>query len=100
MNTVPKIRIKTLCKEPVKADGEFILYWMIAYRRTGWSFSLQKAVEWARELNRPIVVLEALRCGYRWANDRLHNFILEWMSDNAKRFTHKGVLYYPYLETE
>jgi len=71
---------------------------MIAYRRTTWNFSLQRAGEWALELNRPLVVMEALRCGYGWANDRLHRFILEGMADNARQFKGSEVSYYPYVE--
>ena len=38
---------------------------------------------WARRLRRPLVVLEALRCGYPWASDRLHRFVLDGMADNG-----------------
>jgi len=71
---------------------------MIAYRRATWNCSLQRAAEWALELNRPLVVMEALRCGYGWANDRLHRFILEGMADNARQFKGSEVSYYPYVE--
>jgi len=71
---------------------------MIAYRRATWNFSLQRAAEWAFELNKPLVVMEALRCGYGWANDRLHRFILEGMAHNARQFKGSEVSYYPYVE--
>jgi deoxyribodipyrimidine photo-lyase len=71
---------------------------MIAYRRATWNFSLQRAGEWALGLNKPLVVMEVLRCGYRWANDRLHRFILEGMADNARQFKGPEVSYYPYVE--
>ena len=29
------------------------------------------------------MILEALRCGYPWASDRLHRFVMEGMKDNA-----------------
>jgi deoxyribodipyrimidine photo-lyase len=50
------------------------------------------------ELGKPLVVLEALRCGYPWASDRLHRFILDGMADNRERLLGRPVLYYPYLE--
>ncbi|EYF00096.1 Deoxyribodipyrimidine photolyase, type II [Chondromyces apiculatus DSM 436] len=71
---------------------------MTASRRTRYSFGLQRALDRARELDRPLVVLEALRVGYRWASDRLHRFALEGMSDNAHAFARAGVLYHPYVE--
>jgi hypothetical protein len=43
--SVPDIRIRALNEAPVAAEGKYVLYWMIAYRRTTWNFSLQRAVE-------------------------------------------------------
>ncbi len=86
---------------PVRAGGEFVLYWMIAFRRTSWNFGLQRVVEWARELRKPLVIFEPLRVGYRWASDRLHRFVLEGMVDNVRRLEPlrpRGVVYYPYVE--
>ncbi|MEJ2719387.1 MAG: deoxyribodipyrimidine photolyase, partial [Deltaproteobacteria bacterium] len=100
MNPVSEFRIHACNDAPVNPRGEYILYWMIANRRTEWNFSLQRAVEWARELDKPIVVFEALRCGYQWASDRLHWFIIQGMKDNAERLDRAGVLYIPYLERE
>jgi len=73
---------------------------MIAARRVRANFALQRAVELAKELGKPLLVLEALRCGYRWASDRLHAFVLQGMADNAADFTAAGVRYWPYVEPE
>ncbi len=73
---------------------------MTAARRLGWNYALDRAVELARELDRPLVVLEALRSNYPWASDRLHRFALEGMAENARRAARLPVLYYPYLEPE
>ncbi len=51
----------------------------------------------AASLQRPLVVLEALRCDYPWASDRLHQFILDGMSANAAACAGR-VFYYPYVE--
>ncbi len=77
-----------------------MLYWMTAFRRTSWNFSLQRAVEWARDLRKPLLILEALRCGYRWASDRLHQFVIQGMADNEARLAQRNAFYYPYLEPE
>ncbi len=71
---------------------------MIANRRTTWNFSLQRAIELASQLDKPLVVLEALRCGYRWASDRLHQFVLDGMADNAARLERTPARYYSYVE--
>ena len=98
MSSVPEIRIRRVNQAPVEPKGGFVLYWMTAARRTERNFGLQRAVEWAVDLKKPLVVLEALRCGYPWASDRLHRFIMDGMLDNRARCQGKPVLYYPYLE--
>jgi deoxyribodipyrimidine photo-lyase len=98
LSSVPGLRIQVRNPAPVNPGGDFVLYWMIATRRTTWNFSLDEALGWAQTLRKPLVILEALRCGYRWASDRLHRFILDGMADNAKRLKDPGVLYYPYVE--
>jgi deoxyribodipyrimidine photo-lyase len=100
MKTVPPIRIRKANDAAVNPKGDFVLYWVIAFRRTRWNFSLQRAVEWAVELKKPLVVFEALRIDYPWASDRLHQFILDGMADNALRLKPSPVLYYPYVEPD
>ncbi|HJX26846.1 MAG TPA: deoxyribodipyrimidine photolyase, partial [Thermoanaerobaculia bacterium] len=100
MTAVPEIRIRNLNEAPVRPDGDYVLYWMIAFRRLGWNFALERAAERARELGRPLVILEALRCGYPWASDRFHRFVLDGMADHARRLSRSRVLYYPYVEPE
>ncbi|MCA9246154.1 MAG: deoxyribodipyrimidine photolyase [Planctomycetales bacterium] len=98
MSSVPEIRILTLRDDAIRNDRDYVLYWMTAFRRGHYNFSLERAVAWAKKLNKPLVIFEALRCGYRWASDRLHRFIIEGMADNAAHFETKPVSYYPYLE--
>lgn len=94
----PELRIRNLNQRPVNSDGDYVLYWMTAFRRTRYNFALERAVEWARELAKPLVILEALRSDYRWASDRLHYFVIQGMTDNHRRLAGKPVTYYPYLE--
>ncbi|WP_146561055.1 deoxyribodipyrimidine photolyase [Posidoniimonas corsicana] len=97
---VPQTRIRELTERPANKAGDFVLYWMTAFRRAHYNFSLQRAIEWAAELDKPLVILEALRCDYQWASDRLHRFVIEGMRDNAADFSGQRLLYYPYLEEE
>ena len=98
MSSVPAIRIRTGNSLPVRQDGDFVLYWMTASSRVTWNSALDRAVEWTEKLKKPLVVLEALRCGYPWASDRMHRFALDGMAENACWFEGTEVLYYPYLE--
>ncbi len=98
MTPVPDNRINVLNDDPINAHGAYVVYWMIAARRTHWNFGLQRALEYTQELKKPLFVLEALRCGYQWVSDRHHQFIIDGMTDNARRLNRKGVHYYPYVE--
>ena len=82
----------------VRTRGAYVLYWMIAARRTASSYALEHAMARAKELGVPLLVLEPLRVGYRWASDRLHRFVLDGMAANVQAFAQAGVTYYPYVE--
>ena len=94
------MRVRLPIERAVDERGGHVLYWMTMYRRPGWNFALERAVRWAQRLKRPLIVLEALRCDYPYASERLHRFVLEGMEDNARAFAGKPVLYYPYIEPE
>ena len=98
MPSIPQIRIRALNDDPVAGDGDYVLYWMVAARRTRFNFALQHAIGLSLELRRPLLVLEPLRCDYRWASERFHRFILQGMADNGSRFRRAGISYYPYVE--
>ncbi len=100
MNSVPEIRIRAGNSLIARQDGDFVLYWMIASRRTSWNFALDRSIEWAEKLGKPLVIFEALRAGYKWASDRMHSFVLDGMADNARTTENTGALYYPYVEPE
>ncbi|MEZ6197686.1 MAG: deoxyribodipyrimidine photolyase [Planctomycetota bacterium] len=73
---------------------------MTAFRRSQHNFALERAVTLANELGKPLLVLEPLRCGYRWASDRFHRFVIEGMRDNRTAFDRAGVHYHPWVEPE
>lgn len=71
---------------------------MTTYRRLSSNFALQHAVEQAREWGKPLVILEALRCDYPWASDRLHRFVIDGMADHVRTLAGSPVRYLPYVE--
>jgi deoxyribodipyrimidine photo-lyase len=79
-------------------SGDYVVYWMTAFRRTEWNYALQRAAQWSEELKKPLIIFEPLRVGYRWANDRMHQFVVAGMRDNAIALQKEKVTYYPYLE--
>ncbi|MFI4874053.1 MAG: deoxyribodipyrimidine photolyase [Blastopirellula sp. JB062] len=100
IQTISPIRIDRSNQAPVRAKRDYVLYWMIANRRRRWNFSLQRAVDWAEHLQKPLVIFEPLRVDYRWASRRMHRFALEGMRDNAAAFRRTRALYYPYVEPQ
>lgn len=98
MTAVPDSRIRVLRDEPPRHGGRYVLYWLVAARRLEDNFALQHAANSARQLDRPLLIVEPLRVGYQWASDRLHAFVLRGMADNRAAARELGVTYYPYVE--
>jgi len=99
MSKAPEIRIRRANDQPLRGDGDYVLYWMTANRRLRYNFALDRALEHCEQLHKPLVVFEALRVGYRWASDRIHRFILDGMAENAGACAAHGVSYFPYVES-
>jgi deoxyribodipyrimidine photo-lyase len=101
-SSVPDTRIRVLNDHPSRfqAEGDYVLYWMISARRTGYNFGLERAVDWAVELKKPLLVFEPLRASYPWNCDRFHAFAMQGMADNARNLARYPVSYFPYLEPE
>ncbi|MBT8395476.1 MAG: deoxyribodipyrimidine photolyase [Gemmatimonadetes bacterium] len=100
MNTVPDYRIRLGNKLPMNPEGDYVLYWMTAYRRLGWNFALQRSTEIARSLGKPLVILEILQVDYPYASPRLHAFILEGMAERSRALQGTPVVHYPFIEQE
>ena len=98
--TVPEGRVRVLRDGPVRAERDYVLYWMTSFRRARSNFALERAIEHARALKKPLVVFEPLRVAYPFANDRLHTFVLQGMAENQRRFAASPVHYFPFVETE
>jgi len=96
---VPDSRIRSLNAREFNPGGEYVVYWMTTQRRTTHNFALERAVDWAVDLRRGLLVLEALRCDYRWASERFHRFVIDGMEDNLKALQGRnGVTFHPYVE--
>jgi deoxyribodipyrimidine photo-lyase len=100
----PPLRFRPRNECPVRPQGRYVLYWMVAARRMSWNFALDHALAHCAQLKKPLVVFEPLRAGYRWASDRHHTFVLQGMRDNAAavdaaaRDAGVSVTYLPWVE--
>jgi deoxyribodipyrimidine photo-lyase len=91
-------RVRAVNQQPIRSERSYVLYWMIAARRGTWNFALDRAVDHAQALRKPLVVFEALEVDYPWASDRLHCFVMQGMHDNVQAFADSPVTYFPYVE--
>ena len=66
----PELRLQRANDAPIRPQGDHVLYWMTAARRARHNFALDRAVSYATQLQKPLIVLEALRCAYPQASDR------------------------------
>ncbi len=98
--SIVTIRLRTLNESPVRPERAYVLYWMTASRRTRFNWGLEHAVAQANALGKPLVIFEALRVGYPYANERMHQFVLDGMRDNAAACAREHVTYWPYLEPQ
>jgi deoxyribodipyrimidine photo-lyase len=92
-------RLRRVNDARVARDGDFVLYWMQAFRRLDHNHALDYAIACSRELGRPLVVYEGLRYDYPWATARSHRFVLEGMRDNREAARRLGVAYWPFVAT-
>ncbi len=97
---VPDLRIRDANGKPIHRDGDYVLYWMMAHRRPFWNHALQRAVEHATALGKPLLILETVRADYPWANERFTAFILDGMQANGQAFAGKPVTYVPWIGAE
>ena len=95
---VPSIRLDCVNDRAVNPDGSFVFYWMTAFRRMSENFALDRAIEVASELQKPLLIVETLGAGHRWASDRHHAFVLQGMADNKAACDGCEVRYYPFVE--
>lgn len=92
-------RLRRANDRPIERGGEYVLYWMQAFRRLSHNHALDYACKCARELGKPLVVVEGLRHDYPWASERHHRFVLEGMRDNAAEAARLGIAYWPFAGT-
>ena len=82
------------------SPGLCVVYWMISARRSDWNHGLEHAIELSNQRNLPLVVVEPLDIAHRWANARLHTFVIQGMVDNKIAFEKSPITYVPYVETK
>ena len=98
MNDVPHNRITVLKDIEPDLEKDYVLYWVINFKRTSYNFALQRAVEWANKLNKPLLIFDPLILDYPMSSVRFHKFFLEGMNDIDENISKTKAFYYPYVE--
>jgi len=100
MVQVPLTRITTLkdINPESISDSKYVVYWMISFKRVGYNFALQRAVEWANQLSQPLLILEPLILDYPMSSIRFHKFTLEGMKEVDEQVSDSKAVYYPFVE--
>ncbi len=91
-------RIEDLNRLEVQSDGAFVVYWMHAQRRLQFNHALERAVAWATQLQKPLVIIETLGLS-RWPSERHYAFVLDGMAEHAQALEKSSVHYLPFIET-
>jgi deoxyribodipyrimidine photo-lyase len=92
-------RLRRLNPAKIRPAGDYVLYWIQAYRRLERNHALDYAARCANELKKPLVAYEGLRLDYPWASRRLHRFALDGMRANRATAAKLGLNYWPFVET-
>jgi deoxyribodipyrimidine photo-lyase len=100
MNPIPNSRRTLVNRKPVKPAGSFVLYWMTHTRRIRSNFALQRAIEWANKLKRPLVVFEPLSISLPWSSQRTTEFIAQGMRERIQAMKSANVTYLPWIEPQ
>lgn len=102
MTIIPRhLAERSFCSsDPIREDGEFVLYWMCTAMRLHENPALDLAIYMANELGKPLVVYQGLSERYPFASDRHHQFILEGVLDLQEEAKEKGIRYLFQLDRE
>jgi deoxyribodipyrimidine photo-lyase len=90
-------RVRLLNDQPLRPNGEYVLYWSQMNRRVDSNHALLHAAGLANQLGLPVLYYEGLTCSYPFASDRFHTFILEGVPETARRLARLGIGYTFYL---
>ena len=91
-------RIRVLRDLPVNHEGDFVVYWMTATRRYRYNAALERAIEVALEINKPLLVVEGVSIRHRWTSERVVTFMVQGLVENIETFSDLPVSYLPWVE--
>ena len=91
-------RIRVLKDLHVNEKGDFVVYWMTATRRYKYNAALERAIEIALAINKPLLVVEGVSIRHRWTSERVITFMVQGLVENIETFRDLPVSYLPWVE--
>jgi deoxyribodipyrimidine photo-lyase len=86
-------RIRLLNDAPLRVGARYVLYWALINRRIDSNQALAFAVETANRLGLSLLVYEGLSHDHPYASERIRNFVLGGVAENARRAAELGLGY-------
>lgn len=90
-------RVRKLNAAAEQPTGKYVIYWAPANRRVDGNHGLLYAAEIANRCGVPVLYYEPLTFEHKYANDRIHTFMLEGAPENARRARKAGLGYICFL---
>ena len=91
-------RIRVLKDLHFNEKGDFVVYWMTATRRYKYNAALERAIEIALAINKPLLVVEGVSIRHRWTSERVITFMVQGLVENIETFRDLPVSYLPWVE--
>ena len=91
-------RIRVLKDLHVNEEGDFVVYWMTATRRYKYNAALERAIEIALAIDKPLLVVEGVSIRHRWTSERVITFMVQGLVENIETFRDLPVSYLPWVE--
>jgi deoxyribodipyrimidine photo-lyase len=84
-------RIQYLNGQPVRREGDYVLYWMQASQRAEDNHALEHAAALANELGKPLVAFFGVTAHFPGANLRHYAFMLEGLDETRRSLARRGI---------
>lgn len=92
-------RVRNVNSQAICLENDYVLYWMQAYRSLHYNHALNYALSLAKNYQKELIIYEGLRMDYPWNSRRIHQFILQGMTDNHREAERLQFNYWCFVET-
>tara|TARA_B100000902_G_scaffold61590_1_gene68642 strand:+ start:40493 stop:42046 length:1554 start_codon:yes stop_codon:yes gene_type:complete len=91
-------RVRAVNKHNLNQQGDYVLYWMTSARRYHYNAALERAIDLAKGLSKPLLVIECISIRHQFSSERILTFVVQGMVDNNIIFRENKLTYMPWIE--